>query len=79
MLNNPQWTRVQSRLGHKSIIDYIINNKAFMKESSNAFGDRTDISSSDHYLVWFESGRNFDKSGKKQGAFGIMANGKITR
>ena len=65
MLNDPQWTQVQSRLGHKSIIDYIITDKALMKESSNVFVDRTDIGSSDHYLVWFELGRNFGKSRRK--------------
>ena len=36
-----------------------------MKESSNVFVDSTDIGSSDHYLVWFELGRNFGKSRKK--------------
>ena len=35
MLTDPQWTRVQNRLGHKSIIDYIITDKALMKESSD--------------------------------------------
>ena len=64
-LNDPQWTRVQTRLGHKSIIDYLITDKALMNESSNVFVDRTDIGSSDHYLVWFELGRNFTKSRKK--------------
>ena len=71
MLKDPQWTRVQNRLGHKSIIDYIITDRALMKESSNVFVDSTDIGSSDHYLVWFELGRNFGKSRKKQGAFCI--------
>ena len=65
MLKDPQWTRVQNRLGHKSIIDYIITDRALMKESSNVFVDSTDIGSSDHYLVWFELGRNFGKSRKK--------------
>ena len=67
MLEGPQWTRVQNRLGHKSIIDYIITDRALMKESSNVFVDSTDtcIGSSDHYLVWFELGRNFGKSRKK--------------
>ena len=64
-LTDPQWTRVQSRLGHKSIIDYIVTDKVLMNESSNIFVDRTDIGSSDHYLVWFELGRNFAKSRKK--------------
>ena len=62
LLADPQWTRVQSRLGHKSIIDYIITDNALMKKSSNVFVDRTDIGSSDHYLVWFELGRNFGKN-----------------
>ena len=30
MLNDPQWTRVQNRLGHKLIIDYIITDKALI-------------------------------------------------
>ena len=68
MLNDPQWTRVQNRLGHKSIIDYIITDKALMEESSDVFVDKTDIGSSDHYLVWFELGRNFGKSRKKSKA-----------
>ena len=69
MLKDPQWTRVQNCLGHKSIIDYtcIITDRALMKESSNVFVGSTDIhvGSSDHYLVWFELGRNFGKSRKK--------------
>ena len=65
VLEDPQWTRVQNRLGHKSIIDYIITDRALMRESSNVFVDSTDIGSSDHYLVWFELGRNFGKSRKK--------------
>ena len=28
LLCDPQWTQVQSRLGHKSIIDYIITDTA---------------------------------------------------
>ena len=63
--SDPQWTRVQSRLGHKSIIDYIITDKALMKASSDVFVDRTDIGSSDHYLVWFELGRSFGRNRKK--------------
>ena len=69
MLNDPQWTRVQNRLGHKSIIDYIITDKALMKESSDLFVDKTDIGSSDHYLVWFELGRNFGRSRKSKAHF----------
>ena len=65
MLNDPQWTRVQNRLGHKSIIDHIITDKALMKKSSNVFVDTTDIGSSDHFLVWFELERNFGRSRKK--------------
>ena len=42
MLNDPQWTRVQNCLVHKSIIDYIITDKALMKESSNVFVDTTE-------------------------------------
>ena len=30
-----------------------------------ASADKTDIDSSDHYLVWFELGRNFGRSRKK--------------
>ena len=65
LLSDPQWTRVQSRLGHKSIIDYIITDKALMKASSDVFVDRTDVGSSDHYLVWFELGRTFGRNRKK--------------
>ena len=42
MLNDSEWTRVQSRLGNKSIIDYIIMDKALMKELNNVFVDRKD-------------------------------------
>ena len=52
MLTDPQWTRVQNRLGHKSIIDYIIIDKALMKESSDVFVDKMDIESSDHKEFW---------------------------
>ena len=62
---DPQWTRVQNRLNHKSIIDYLITDKAVMKASSDVFVDKTDIGSSDHYLVWFELGRNFGRNRKK--------------
>ena len=71
ILNDRQWTRVQRHLGHKSAIDYVITDKALMKESSSVFVGRTDIGSSDHYLVWFELGRNFVRVGKKQGTFYI--------
>ena len=46
-------------------MDYIITDKALMKELSNVFVHRTGIGSSDHYLVRFQSGRNFGKSRKK--------------
>ena len=65
LLSDPQWTRVQTRLNHKSIIDYIITDKALMKTSSEVFVDKTDVGSSDHYLVWFELGRNFARSRNK--------------
>ena len=39
MLNDPQWTRVQKRLGYNSIIDYIITDNALMKESSDVFNN----------------------------------------
>ena len=66
---------MQSHLGNKSVIDYIITDKALMKTSRNVFVDRTDVRSSDHYLVWFELGRFLVGVGKKQSAFYI--NGKI--
>ena len=31
LLSDPQWTQIQIRLGHKSIIDYIITDKALIK------------------------------------------------
>ena len=52
-------------LCHKSITDYLITNKFLMNSSNDVFVDKTDIGSSDHYLVWFELGRNFGKSRKK--------------
>ena len=61
MLNDSQWTRVQICLGYKSIIDFIMTDKALLKESTNVFVDRTDRGSSDHYLVWLELGRSFGK------------------
>ena len=69
MLNDPQWTRVQNCLGHQSIIDYVITDKALIKELSDLFVDKTDIGSSDHYLVWFKLGRNFGNSRKKSRQF----------
>ena len=62
---------VQSHLGHRSIIDYIITDKALMQASSNVFVDRTDVRPSDHYLVWFELERTFGRNRKKQSAFCI--------
>ena len=59
MLTDPQWTQVQNCLGYKSIIDHIITDKALMKELSNVFVAKTDISLSDHYSVLFDYGRNF--------------------
>ena len=35
MLKDPQSTQVQNLLGHTSIIDHIITDRALMKESSN--------------------------------------------
>ena len=40
-----------------------------MKESSEVFVNETDIGLSDHYLVWFELGRDFGINRKKLGAF----------
>ena len=65
LLSDPQWTRVQNRLNQKSIIDYIITDKALLKASSDVFVDKTDIGSSDHYAVWFELGNNFTKCRNK--------------
>ena len=62
---DPQWTWVQSRSNHKSIIDYMITDTALLKASSDAFVDGTDKGSSDYYIVWFELGGNIGKSGKK--------------
>ena len=42
MLTDPHWTRIQNRLGQKSMIDYIITNKALMKKSSDVFVDKSD-------------------------------------
>ena len=36
-----------------------------MKASSDAFVHRTNVGSSDHYLVWFELGRTFGRNRKK--------------
>ena len=69
MLKDPQWTRVQDHLGHKSIIDYIITDRALIKESSNIFVDSTDIGWSDHYLLGLNQEGFFVRVGKKQGAF----------
>ena len=70
LVSDPQWTWIQNRLNQKSIIDYIITDKALMKTSSDIFVHKTDIQnthvgSSDHYLVWFELGRNFARSRNK--------------
>ena len=65
LLSDPQCTWVQSHLGHKSIINYIITNTALMKASSNVFVNRAYVGSSDHYLVWFELGRSFGRNRKK--------------
>ena len=56
-----------------------ITDKALNKESSTVFVDRTDIhvGSLDHYLVWFELGRNFGKSRKK--AMPILYKWRIDR
>ena len=65
VLSDPQWTRVQERLGQKSIIDYFINDQALMKKSSSVFVDKTDIGSSDHYLAWFELAKAFSRRSRK--------------
>ena len=78
MLNDPQWTRAQTGLGHKSIVHYIITDKALIKESSNVFVNKTDIGLSDHDLVWLDLRGNVGKSMKKQGTFCINGK-KITR
>ena len=62
---DPHWIWVQTCLNQKSIIDYIITDKALTSALSNVFVDKTDIRSSDHYLVWFELGRNFARSRNK--------------
>ena len=71
MLNDQGWTRVQNRLSLKSINDYIITDKALMVDSSDVFVNKNGISSSDHYLLWFELGMNLGKSRKKARAFCI--------
>ena len=72
LLFDSQWTQLQSHLGHKSIIVYNITDKALMKALSNVLvEDRTDVGSSDHYLVWFELGKTFGRNKKKQSAFCI--------
>ena len=50
LLCDPQWTRVQSSLGHKSIIGYIITDTALMKASSDVLVERTGVGSSNHNL-----------------------------
>ena len=69
LLCDAQWT--QSHLGLKSIIDYIITDKALTKTLSNIFVLRSDIGSSEHYAMWFELGRNLVRAGKKQSTFCI--------
>ena len=64
-LSDPQWTQVQNCFYHKSIIDHIIIDKGLMKELRDTFVDKTNKGSSDHYLVWFELGRNFSRSRNK--------------
>ena len=48
LLSDPQWTRVQTHLNHKSIIDYIITDKALIKTLSEDFVDKTDT---DHQII----------------------------
>ena len=43
-------------LKKKSIIDYIITDAQLLEVSGNVHVDRTDIGSSDHFLVWMELG-----------------------
>ena len=72
LLCDPQLTQAQGHLGHKSIIGYIIADTALIKASNDGFVDRTELGSSDHYLVWFELVRNFGMCiAKKQSAFCI--------
>ena len=44
-------------LYQKSVIDFIVMDVQFMRESGEVIVDCTDIGVSDHFLVWFELGR----------------------
>ena len=50
-----------------------------MKESSGVFVNKTDIGSSDYYLVWFELGNNFGRSRSRKKARSILYNWRIDR
>ena len=63
--SDPQWTQVKGLLGHESIIDSIISDKALMKTLSRVFVDITDKGCSDHYLVGFDSARTRVRRRKK--------------
>ena len=56
-MSEPEWTRVRPSLNQKSVIDYVIADNQWMRESGVVQVDRTDIGASDHYLVWLELGR----------------------
>ena len=66
LVSEPEWTRVRPSLKQKSIIDYIITDAQLLEVSGNVHVDRTDIGSSDHFLVWMELGRATKTSKKKK-------------
>ena len=66
LVSEPEWTRVRPSLKQKSIIDYIITDAQLLEVSGNVHVDRTDIGSSDHFLVWMELGRATKTSKKRK-------------
>ena len=53
----PEWTRVRPSLGQKSVIDFIVTDVHFMRESGEVNVDSTVIGLSNHLLFWLEFGR----------------------
>ena len=66
LVSEPEWTRVRPSLKQKSIIDYIITDAQLLEVSGNVHVDRTDIGSSDHFLVWMELGPATKTSKKRK-------------
>ena len=53
----PEWTRVRPSLKQKSIIYYIVTDRALRKASGHVCVGASDIGCSDHFLVWMDLGR----------------------